>query len=104
MIDLLTFILTLIRMNFNLLNQLSNPNVLIRQMITAASLKILMNYTQNIAILNTLNLNWGSKILEMFNIHKASSGGLQDVVSIECFFTGIFGPIVVFFYIYIFLQ
>ena len=58
-------------------------------MITAASLKIFMNYTQNIAILDSLNLNWESKILEMFNIHRAASGGLQDVVSIECFFDGI---------------
>ena len=58
-------------------------------MITAASLKIFMNYTQNIAILKSLNLNWESTILEIFNISKAASGGFQDVVSVECFFTGI---------------
>ena len=55
-------------------------------MITAASLKIFMNYSQTIAILNNLNLNWKSQI---FNIHKAASGGFQQVVSVECFFTGI---------------
>ena len=54
-------------------------------MITAASLKIFMNYSQTIAILNNLNLNWKSQI---FNIHKAASGGFQQVVSVECFFTG----------------
>ena len=61
-----------------------------KKMITAASLKIFMNYTQNIAILNSLNLNWESTILKMFNLHKAASGGLQDVVAVECFFTGNF--------------
>ena len=72
------------------MSKLSNPTFVIKKMITAASLKIFMNYTQNIAILNSLNLNWESTILEMFNIHKAASGGLQDVVAVECFFTGIF--------------
>ena len=57
-------------------------------MITAASLKIFMNYSQTIAILNNLNLNWKSQLLEIFNIHKAASGGFQQVVSVECFFTG----------------
>ena len=66
-----------------------------KKMITAASLKIFMNYTQNIAILNSLNLNWNNIILEMFNIHKAASGGLQDVVSVECFFTGLLFVIMV---------
>ena len=56
-----------------------------------------MNYTQNIAILNSLNLNWESKILEMFNMHKVASGGLQDVVSVECFFKGITDFSLVFF-------
>ena len=59
-------------------------------MITAASLKILMNYSQTIAILNTLNLNWEVQLLEIFNIHKAVSGGFQEVVSFECFFSGNF--------------
>ena len=57
-------------------------------MITSAIVKIFMNYSQTIAILNTLNLNWEGKILEIFNIYKTASGGIQQVVSIECFFTG----------------
>ena len=57
-------------------------------MITAATLKIFINYSQTIAILNSLNLNWESKISQMFNIHQAASGGLQQVVALECFFTG----------------
>ena len=70
------------------MTKLSDPSFAIKQMITAASVKIFMNYFQTIAILNTLNLNWQSDLLEMFNIHKAASGGFQEVVSIECFFKG----------------
>ena len=68
---------------------LSKPSFAIEKMMTSASLKILMNYSQTIAILNSLNLNWENKLLEIFNIHKAASGGFQELVSFECFFTGI---------------
>ena len=76
-------------MNLKQLNQLKNPSFAIKKMITAAALKIFMNYSQTIAILNSLNLNWEGLLLEIFNIHKAASGGFQEVVSLECFFTGI---------------
>ena len=57
-------------------------------MLTTGSLKIFLNYSQIIAILNSLNLNWEDKLLELFNIHKVVSGGFQEIVSLECFFTG----------------
>ena len=74
-------------MNFSKLNQLADESFAVRKMITAASLKIFMNYSQTIAILNTLDLNWENKLLEIFNIHKVASGGFQEVISVECFFT-----------------
>ena len=58
-------------------------------MITAAHFKIFLNYSQTIAIINTLHLNWDSILLEFFNIHKTVSGGMEQVVSIECFIAGI---------------
>ena len=69
---------------------LSKPYFAIEKMMTSASLKILMNYSQTIAILNTLNLDWEGQLLKVFNIHKAASGCFQEVVSIECFFTGFY--------------
>ena len=76
-------------MNLNQLNQLKDSSFAIKKMITAASLKIFMNYSQTITILNSLNLNWEQQLLNIFNIHKAASGGFQEVVSLECLFTGI---------------
>ena len=78
-----------IRMNFNQLNQLQNSSFAIKKMIIASSLKIFMNYSQTITILNSLKLNWEGQLLNVFNIHKAASGGFQEVVSFECLFTGI---------------
>ena len=71
------------------MTQFTDHSFAIKKMITAAYLKIFMNYSQTIAILNSLNLNWESKLMEMFNIHKAASGGFQNIVAFECFFTGI---------------
>ena len=76
-------------MNLNKLNQLKDSSFAIKKMMTAASLKIFMNYSQTITILNSLNLNWEQQLLNIFNIHKAASGGFQEIVSLECLFTGI---------------
>ena len=79
----------LIRLNFNKFSRFSDPNFVIKKMLTAAHIKIFMNFSQTITILTSLNLNWQGHVLEMFNIHKSASGGFQEVVSVECFFTGI---------------
>ena len=57
-------------------------------MSSAACFKIFLNYSQTISILDSFNLNWDTKLLEIFNIHKVASGGLQEVASIECYFSG----------------
>ena len=75
-------------MNFNQLNKLKNSSFAIKKMIVASSLKIFMNYSQTITILNSLNLNWEGQLLNIFNIHKAASGAFQEVLSLECLFTG----------------
>lgn len=79
-----------IRMNLNQLNQLKNSSFAIKKMMIASSFKIFLNYSQTITILNSLNLNWEGQILNIFNIHKAASGGFQQVLSLECLFTGLY--------------
>ena len=76
-------------MNFSQLNNLNNQSFVIKNMINAASVKILMNYSQTISIINSLNLNWEGKLMEIFNVYKTASGGFQQVVSLECFFSGL---------------
>ena len=76
-------------MNLNQLNQFKNSSFAIKKMIIASSLKIFMNYSQTITILNTLNLNWQGQLLNIFNIHKAAAGSFQEVLSLECLITGI---------------
>ena len=85
-----------IRINLNQLNQLKNSSFAIKKMIIASSLKIFMNYSQTITILNSLNLNWEGQLLNIFNIHKAASGSFQEVLSLECLFTGIHSVFVFF--------
>ena len=75
-------------MNVNTIANFSNQSFAITKMISTASIKIFMNYSQTIAILNSLNLSWEYEILEVFNIHKVASGGFQEIVSIECFMKG----------------
>ena len=89
---LLNHLLALIyyRINLDQLNRLKNRSFAIKKMIKAATLKIFMNYSQTIAIFNSLNLNWDVQLLNIFNMHKASSGGFQEVASLECFFTSKF--------------
>ena len=60
---------------------LAKPSFAIKKMVTSASLKIFMNYSQIIAILNSLNLNWEGQILKVFSIHKVSSGFSGSFVS-----------------------
>ena len=57
-------------------------------MIMGAYIKILINYSQTIAILNNLHLNWGQTLSEMFIIQKVASGGLQQVIALECVLKG----------------
>ena len=52
-------------------------------------IKIFVNYTQNMAIINTLNLNWKDIALNMFKVHQAVSGSLHQIISLECFIRGI---------------
>ena len=70
------------------MNNLTDHSFVVKKMITTAYLSIFLNYSQTIAILNSLHLNWQSNLIHIFDIYKAIAGGLQEIISIECFMTG----------------
>ena len=61
----------------------------------SAYMKIFVNYTQTITIINYLNLNWKNFVPEMFPALSVSSGNLKEVISIECLMPGIFYFIII---------
>ena len=67
---------------------LQDKNFVVKKMILGAYIKIFVNYSQTIAIINTLHLNWDQKLSDLFNIHKTVSGGVQQVVALECLLEG----------------
>ena len=67
---------------------LQDKNFVVKKMILGAYIKIFVNYSQTIAIINTLHLNWDQKLSDLFNIHKTVSGGVQQVVALECLMEG----------------
>jgi len=64
-------------------------------MITAAYLKIFLNYSQTISIINSLHLNWNNEINYMFNLQNTVSGSFQNVISVECLMNGNFNFITI---------
>jgi len=83
--DLICFI---IRLNYNNIMNLKDKNFAIKKMILGAYFKIFVNYSQTIAIINTLHLNWNQKLYDMFNLMKIVSGGVQQIIAVECLTTG----------------
>ena len=74
---------------------LSNKSFAIQKMITAAYLKIFLNYSQTISIINSLHLNWNNEINYMFNLQNTVSGSFQNVISVECLMNGNFNFITI---------
>ena len=54
----------------------------------SACMKIFVNYTQSMAIINTLDLNWKEIVSNMFQFHKVASGAVQQMISLECLIQG----------------
>ena len=51
-------------------------------------MKILVNYTQSMAIIKTLNLNWKEIVNNLFQLHKTTSGSINEMISLECLIQG----------------
>ena len=62
----------LIRLNFNKFSRFSDPNFVIKKMLTAAHIKIFMNFSQTITILTSLNLNYVTEFSVNENIFSFS--------------------------------
>ena len=67
---------------------LQNKDFAIKKMILGAYIKILVNYSKTLAIINMLHLNWDQKLSDMFNLHKTISGGVHQVIALECILEG----------------
>ena len=52
----------------------------------SAYIKILTNYSQTIAIFNTLQLNWDDRITNFFNVLKTSSCDIHHLIAFECIY------------------
>lgn len=53
-----------------------------------ALMKILLNYSQGIAIINSLKIDWGNLFGNLFRSTKMASGNAYEVVSLECVIEG----------------
>ena len=58
------------------------------KILTAAYIKIFINYSQCISIINSLKLNWNEIFSKFIEMHKIVSGGVHQVLSLECVFSG----------------
>jgi len=54
----------------------------------SAYTKILLNFSQIIAIIGSLNLDWGSLFTQLFPFYKIASGNLHQMISYECLISG----------------
>ena len=68
--------------------RLLDKNFAIEKFLKAAYFKILINYSQTIAIINSLKLDWSQIFLDVFQAQKVASGSLHQIIAIECIITG----------------
>ena len=68
--------------------KISNKDFTYKKMLTAAYIKIFINYSQCLSIINSLNLNWNEIFSRFFETHKILSGSVHQVLSLECVFSG----------------
>jgi len=68
--------------------KLLNKEYAVEKLLVGARMKILLNYSQSIAIIQSLNLNWNSILSYIFLANKAGSGNAHSIAGIECLFEG----------------
>ena len=69
--------------------KISNKDLIYKKMLTAAYIKIFINYSQCISIINSLKLDWNEIFSKFFQTYKIVSGSFHQVLSLECVFSGI---------------
>lgn len=77
----------MIRLNFPSSEKMKSQ-IAIKRMVKAAHLKIFLNYSQTITIINTLQINWNIVLSNFFSLNKTISGGTGQIITFECFVKG----------------
>lgn len=72
------------RLNYSKLSKFKDMKFTVQQNFKGALMKILLNYSQGIAIINSLKINWGNLFGNLFRSAKMASGNAYEVVSLEC--------------------
>ena len=76
------------RLNFSTLKKYEDQDFVVEKIMISACMKILVNYTQSMAIIKTLNLNWKEIVNNLFQVHKTTSGSINEMISLECLIQG----------------
>ena len=76
------------RFNYDSSKKLAIPSFAAQGMLLSAYMKIFVNFSQSIQIINSLNLNWDYFASILFPVFKISSGGIHRMISLECLVQG----------------
>lgn len=71
-------------MSYNSCMNLKNKHYASRKIVSAAVMKIFLNYTQTIAILKNLQLEWGDILSQLFGTVEATGGSINQVYGLDC--------------------
>ena len=77
------------RLNFPTSEKMKSE-IAIKRMIRAAHIKIFLNYSQTLTIINALQINWNIVLWNFFSLNKTISGGAGQILTFECFVKGYF--------------
>ena len=77
------------RLNFPTSEKMKSE-IAIKRMIRAAHIKIFLNYSQTLTIINALQINWNIDLSIFFSLNKTISGGAGQILTFECFAKGYF--------------
>ena len=61
-----------------------------KKIMIAACMNIYVNYSQNMSLINILNLNWKEIASSMFQVHKAVSASVHQMIALDCLIRGFF--------------
>ena len=76
------------RFNYQSLKKFKEKEIVAQKIMFSAYTKIMLNFSQIIAIIGSLNLNWGELFTNLFPFYKIASGNLHQMISYECLISG----------------
>ena len=75
-------------MNLETTKKFQDQAFAFKKIMLAACMNIFVNYSQNMALINILNLNWKEIATNMFQVHKAVSASVHQMISFDCLIQG----------------